>query len=109
MEEKIVLLVRIQAKPGKKDRFLHQLYKVVETMSVEANFVSAIVHHNIEKPNEVVIYETWNGTRETWLRDELSRPYRKPYEQAVSELVDERSVDWLTPVALDSLKRQAQV
>ena len=97
MQDKIVLLVRVQTKPGKKEPFLKQLNQVVETMSAEVNFVNAIVHHNLEKPNEVV-YETWTGTRESWMRDELHRAYRKPYEEALSELIDERSIDWLIPV-----------
>ncbi|HEX9461212.1 MAG TPA: antibiotic biosynthesis monooxygenase [Alphaproteobacteria bacterium] len=99
MPDKIVLVVRFQTKPGKKEQFLkHHLSKLLDTMSAEANFVNVIVHNNLEKPNELVVYETWIGTRETWLRDEFPRPYRKPFEQVLSELVDERSVDWLTPV-----------
>ena len=98
MQDRVVLLVRVQAKLGKKAQFLAQLKKVVETMCAEANFVNAIVYHNLEKPNEVVVYETWMGTRESWSRDEFARPYRKPYEEVLLELVDDRSVDWLTPV-----------
>jgi len=98
MQDRIVLIVRIETKPGMKAPFLKELDTVLESMSGEANFLKAIVHHNLEKANEVVVYETWQGTRETWLRDELSRPYRRPYEQAVSELVNDRSVDWLMPV-----------
>ena len=98
MQDKVVLVVRFQTKPGKKEQFLQQLNTLVETMSAESNFVNAILHQNVDEPNEIVIYETWIGTRKSWLRDEFPRPYRKPYEQVLSELIDDRSVDWLTPI-----------
>ncbi len=98
MVSKIVLVVRLQVKSGKKAAFLEHLNRVVDTMSAEVNFVNSIVHDNLENPNEVVVYETWLGTRETWLKEEYSRPYRKPYEEIVSELLDSRSVDWLVPI-----------
>jgi quinol monooxygenase YgiN len=98
MQDRIVLVVRFQTKPGKKEQFLQRLNTLVEAMSAESNFVNAILHQNVDEPNEIVIYETWRGTRESWLRDEFPRPYRKPYEQVLSELIDDRSVDWLTPI-----------
>jgi Antibiotic biosynthesis monooxygenase len=98
MLDKIVLVVRLQIKAGKKAQFLTHLKGVLQTMSAEPNFINSIVHHNLDRPDEVIVYETWLGTRETWLRDEYPRPYRQPYEAILNELVDDRSVDWLVPV-----------
>jgi hypothetical protein len=67
-------------------------------MSAEPSFVNSVVHRNLDKPDELVVYETWLGTRESWLRDEYTRPYRKPYEDALAELIGDRSVDWLVPI-----------
>jgi quinol monooxygenase YgiN len=98
MQDIIVLLVRFQTKPGQKARFLDRLQSLVEAMSVEDNFVDAIVHDNADRPDEVVVYETWRGTRESWMKEEFGRSYRKSYEKALSELIDNRTVDWLTPI-----------
>jgi quinol monooxygenase YgiN len=98
MQDIVVLLVKFQTKPGQKARFIGQLQSVVEAMSVEDNYLDAIVHDNVDRPEEVVVYETWRGTRESWLKEEFGRPYRKSYEKAMSELIDSRTVDWLKPI-----------
>ena len=97
-EDRIVLLVRFQTKPGKTEFFLQQLRALVKTMSAESNFVDFVIHHNIDKPEEIIVYETWLGTRETFLKEELPRAYRKPYEETLSEFVENRSVEWLIPL-----------
>ena len=67
-------------------------------MKHEPSFVRSVVHENVENPDEVVVYETWKGTRESWLAEEYPRPYRKPYEDSLAELVADRSVAWLSPI-----------
>ena len=99
MSSQIVLLVRIALKPGKKPEFLEKLHSVVGVMKKEISFINSVVHENVENPDEVVVYETWKGTRETWLAEEYPRPYRKPYEDSLADLVVDRSVSWLKPMA----------
>ncbi|MNW67018.1 hypothetical protein D3C74_455450 [compost metagenome] len=45
-----------------------------------------------------MIYEIWQGTRESWIQDELTKPYRAEYEGALTNLIDDRIVSWLEPV-----------
>jgi quinol monooxygenase YgiN len=52
MIDKIVLVVHLQTRPGKKAQFLIHLDEVVETMSAEPNFVDAIIHHKLDSPND---------------------------------------------------------
>jgi quinol monooxygenase YgiN len=104
MQDRIVLVVRFRTKPGKQDLLLGHLDKLVQTMSAERHFVNAVVHRNVDRPDEIVVYETWLGTRETFLKDEFPRPYRKPYEQILPELVEDRSVDWLTPIGSQAVR-----
>jgi hypothetical protein len=58
-------------------------------MSAEPNFVNSIVPHNLDRLDEMMVYETWLG-----LRDEYPRPYRQPCEAILEELI----VDRLVPV-----------
>ncbi len=99
MSSEIVLLVTISVKPGRKAEFLDKLHAVVGVMAKEASFINSVVHENTEKPDEVVVYETWKGTKESWLAEEYPRPYRKPYEESLADLVVDRSVSWLKPLA----------
>jgi quinol monooxygenase YgiN len=99
MSNQIVLLVKISLKPGKKPEFLDRLRSVVSIMGKEPSFISSTIHENVDNPDEVVVYETWKGTRESWLAEEYPRPYRKPYEDGLPDLNQDPSVAWLTPIA----------
>ena len=105
MASQIVLLVKIALKPGMKPEFLQKLRTVIGAMAREKSFVGSTVHESVENPDEIVVYETWKGTRESWLAEEYPRPYRKPYEDALSNLVEARSVEWLTPLPSDGAGR----
>lgn len=98
MPQDVVLIVRIQAKSGRKRELVEHLEALVETMKSEASFRGAVIHDNLDRPDEVVVYETWVGSRESWLAEEFPRPYRAGYEAVLAELIDDRAVDWLTPV-----------
>jgi quinol monooxygenase YgiN len=98
MAQKIVLYVRFKTRAGKKEEFHRHLYALVEIMKAEPAFVNAIIHEDIEHPDEIVIYETWQGTRESWLKNEFTKPYRAPYEKLLAGLVEERVNVFLTPL-----------
>jgi len=97
-EPQIVLLVRFRAKAGKKEEFRKHLYGLVERMRTEKAWINTIVHEDHES-EDIVLYETWRGTKESWLAEEYPRPYRAPYEDLVKELLDDRQVTWLVPTA----------
>jgi quinol monooxygenase YgiN len=98
MSSQIVLLVKISLKPGRKPEFLEKLHAVVGVMAKEPSFINSTVHDNIENTDEVVVYETWKGSKESWLAEEYPRAYRKPYEDSLADLVVDRSVSWLKPL-----------
>jgi len=98
MAEKVVLYVRFKTKAGKKEESGRHLHALVEIMKVEPAFLNAIIHDDPEQADDIVIYETWQGTRESWLKNEFTKPYRAPYEKLLAELVEERVIVFLTPV-----------
>ena len=99
MTAQVVLIVRLRCKPGKKEAFRQSLSAVIDVMSQEADFVNAILHESLDYPDQLVVYETWQGTRESWLREQMPKPYRREYEQQVAELLEARTGDWLVPLA----------
>lgn len=97
--EQAVLIVTFDARPGRKEAFRDHLYKLVREMSQEPHFVNTIVHDDLDRPDRLVLYEIWSGSRERWLRDEPAKAYREAYEQGLSDLLVDRAVQWMRPAA----------
>jgi quinol monooxygenase YgiN len=96
--KQIVLNIRFKTKPGKKEAFRESLFSLIQVMSSEPTFVNAIVHDDIDNPNDLIIYELWQGTKESWLAEELPKPYRKEYEEKLAELLEDRIISYLEPI-----------
>jgi len=103
LSQHVVLYIRFKTRDGRKDEFRRHLYTLVEAMKDEPSFVKAIIHDDPDHPNDIVIYETWQGTRASWLHNELTKPYRAAYEKTLAELLEDRVAVFLTPV--DEWKR----
>jgi quinol monooxygenase YgiN len=95
--QQVQLNIRFKAKPGKKEEFRKELFSLIEEMSSEKAFISAIVSDDLDQPDDLIIYETWQGTRDSWLAEEFIKPYRKNYEGTLGDLIVDRSVTWLQP------------
>ncbi len=95
----VQLHIRFMAKPGEKEAFRAALFSLIEEMSSEKAFVSAIVSDDLDQPDDLIIYETWQGTRDSWLAEEFVKPYRKDYEEKLGALIANRSVSWLRPIS----------
>ena len=98
MPQHVVLYIRFKTRAGRKNEFRRHLYTLVEAMKGEPSFVNAIIHDDPDHPDDIVIYETWQGTRASWLHHELTKPYRAAYEKTLAELLEERAAVFLTPV-----------
>ncbi|WP_258171267.1 antibiotic biosynthesis monooxygenase family protein [Paenibacillus sp. R14(2021)] len=95
--QQVVLNIRFKTKPGKKEEFREQLSSLIQVMSAEEAFVSAILSDDLDQPDDLIIYEIWQGTRDSWLQEEFPRSYRKDYEGTLGQLIEDRSVTWLEP------------
>ncbi|MBB6023796.1 quinol monooxygenase YgiN [Paenibacillus sp. JGP012] len=94
----IILNIRFKIKPGKKESFRESLFSMISNFKSEPSFVSAIVSDDLDHPDDLVIYEIWRGTKESWIQHELNKPYRAEYEDSLTKLIDDRIVSWLEPV-----------
>jgi quinol monooxygenase YgiN len=74
------------------------LTEVVDRMRAEDSFIDAVISEDLDHPDVLVMYETWLGSRESWFHDEYPRSYRAHYEGVIGDLVESRSVEWLTPL-----------
>lgn len=96
--KQVVLSIRFKIKPGMKDTFQESLFDLINNFRSEPAFVNAIVSNDTDNPNDLHIYEVWQGTRQSWLEEELPKPYRQKYEDRLSALIDDRNVSWLEPI-----------
>lgn len=96
-KENVILYIRFKVKNGKKEEFKELLSANMRAMEHESAFVSAILSEDIDNSNEVTLFEIWKGTKESWLKEELPKPYRKTYEHQLVDLIDERIISYLTP------------
>ncbi len=99
MTEQIALIVTFDPKPGREEEFKRHLFSLVEQMSQEPHFQNTIVHDELDTENRIILYEIWAGTRDRWLAEEPSKPYRRAYEAGLDDLLRERRVQWLMPSA----------
>lgn len=94
----VILNIRFKIKPGMKETFRESLFSMINNFRNEPTFVNAIVSDDIDYPDDLHIYEIWQGTRDSWIKNELPKPYRKEYEEKLTGLIDDRIASWLEPV-----------
>ena len=102
--EKFGFFVHFQIKPGKEEEFRGLLDPVLAAMSQEARFINYFLLQHENDASRFVIYETWLGTAEDFLKFEMPRPYRQRYEKAVSGVLAkprEIEQDWKLLYAAD--------
>lgn len=50
-------------------------------------------------PESVLNYEVWNETPESFMANQLSKPYRAEFEKMIVDLQIERTPAWYSPIA----------
>ncbi|NUX57623.1 putative quinol monooxygenase [Paraburkholderia youngii] len=96
----ISLYVRFNLVPGKKGQFLPHINALIDAMSSETQFVSAVLSEDPENPDVLVLFEVWNGATDEWLAVQPTRTYRTDYTNATTDLIETKEVRFLTPVSI---------
>jgi quinol monooxygenase YgiN len=77
---KCVLLLRYKLKPGVSQQFRKLLKDVLEECIKEPAFLTYTLHTYPDRPDEVMLYEVWAGTRERFRQEEMKKPYRPSWK-----------------------------
>jgi len=99
MTNQIVLIVRFRVKANSRTLLEEKLKEVFDLLRDEDTFLNATLHRDIEDPEQLLVYEVWQETRESFLTNQMPKPYRRAFEQAIVELKVERTAQWLLPIA----------
>ncbi|RDJ98560.1 antibiotic biosynthesis monooxygenase [Paraburkholderia lacunae] len=96
------LYVRFKLFPSTKPLFVPHLAELMKTMATEPTFVSAVLSEDTDAPDDLVLFEVWNGTPEEWLSDQPQKPYRAVYDDATKGFVADKEVRFLFPIVLQN-------
>ena len=66
------------------------------------------MHQLQDDPNTLVLYETWNCSKEDVITRHLGKPYRQAYEKLLPELLArERRIEFLEVIKSYPVRREA--
>lgn len=100
-QQTVTFIPRLHFKPGAKEDILPGIYEIIDRMSQEPAFVHTALHEDLDNPDVLVLYETWKGTKESFMREQLTKDYRREYENNVSTRMFSRDFLWLSPPLRD--------
>jgi quinol monooxygenase YgiN len=96
------LYVRFKLNPSTKEQFVLHLAELMNAMAKESAFVSAVLSEDPSRPDELVLFEVWNGSQDEWLKEQPQKPYRAVYDEATRDLITDKEVRFLRPVVVQS-------
>jgi hypothetical protein len=95
-------IFRVVSEAGAKDTVVKKLTDLVELVVGQVPELKlAILHEGLDHPDEIMLYEEWDGTKAWFLANEATKPYRTTYRDETAHLVAERGdLDWLAPIRI---------
>ncbi len=83
---------------GAKETIVTKLATLVELVIGQvAELKLAILHEGLDRPEEIMLYEEWDGTKAAFLAHEAPKPYRTAYREETAHLIADRgALEWLT-------------
>ena len=93
---------RVIPDAGAKDTIVSKLSNLVELVIGQVSELKlATLHQGLERPDEIMLYEEWDGTKVAFLAHEAPKPYRTAYREETAHLVAERGdLVWLSPIRI---------
>jgi quinol monooxygenase YgiN len=99
MSDRITLIVRFELQEAVKAEFVRRLKEVFAHIEREETFVEASLQQDHEDPKSLLVYEVWRETPESFMKDQMTKEYRKGFEQAIVDLKVDRTPSWYTSLA----------
>jgi quinol monooxygenase YgiN len=97
MNDQMVLIVRLGVEKSVRNVVRDNLIELFERIKDESTFVKATLHEDLEDPEQLLVYEVWRESRESFMVNQISKPYRINYEKVLLDLRVERTAQWLKP------------
>jgi quinol monooxygenase YgiN len=98
MTDKITLVVRFRMKESAKQEFTAKLRDVFTNIVKEETFVEASLVQDMQDPESILNYEVWNESPETFMKNQMSKPYRADFEKMIVDLKIDRTPAWYSTI-----------
>ena len=99
MPDKITLVVHFRMDESAKQEFTAKLHDIFTHIVKEETFVEASLVQDMRDQGSILIYEVWNESPESFMKIQMSRPYRAEYEKMIVDLRIERIPAWYSTIA----------
>jgi len=84
--DQFTLTVKFTANTENHEQFRQELVALFDIVKNEENFVSGVLHQNIQKQEEFLVYEIWNDNVEHFLNVQLKKPYAIAWDKLLAEM-----------------------
>src|SRR5580698_5277064 len=99
MSGKITLVVRFCMKESAKKEFIVKMRDIFAHIVKEKTFVKASLVQDMRDPENILIYEVWNESPESFMKNQMSRAYRVAFEKMIVDLRIDRTPAWYSTIA----------
>ena len=99
MKDRITLVVRFRIVASAREEFLAKLGEIFTHIVKEDAFVEASLVQDMGDPESILNYEVWNESPESFMKEQLSKPYRADFEKMIADLKIERTPAWYSTIA----------
>ncbi|MCU1302318.1 MAG: antibiotic biosynthesis monooxygenase protein [Candidatus Sulfotelmatobacter sp.] len=99
MSDKITLVVRFRINSSAKQEFTAKLQEVFTHIVKEETFVEASLVQDMRDPESILNYEVWKESPESFMKNQMSRPYRVEFEKMIVDLKIDRTPAWYSSIA----------
>ena len=99
MSDRITLVVRFRMNESAKREFTAKLQEVFTHIVKEETFVEASLVQDMRDPESILNYEVWKESPESFMKNQMSKPYRAEFEKMIVDLKIERTPAWYSTIA----------
>ena len=99
MKERITLVVRFRIIASAREEFLTKLEEIFTHIVNEDTFVEASLVQDMTDPESILNCEVWNESPESFMKEQLSKPYRADFEKMIADLKIERTPAWYSTIS----------
>ena len=99
MSDKITLVVRFRMEESAKQEFTAKMQNIFAHIVTEETFVEASLVQDMRDPQNILIYEVWNESPESFMKNQMGRAYRSVFEKMIVDLRIDRTPAWYSTLA----------
>ncbi len=99
MSDRITLVVRFRMDESAKQEFTAKLQDVFTHIVKENTFVEASLVQDMRDPQSILNYEVWLESPESFMKNQMTKPYRAAFEKMIVDLKIDRTPAWYSTIA----------